>query len=108
MRKDDHVDRGEQGRRRTLVHRVLGTGVQRGCHRRARRTPTSGFEYSLHAPLLGRDQVRDLAIEIRAAFPDLAFAGTADLIGEGDYVVGQWIGGPQADKALDDMRSSNS
>ncbi len=29
----------------------------------------------------------------RAAFPDLNFWGTADLIAEGDYVVGQWEGG---------------
>ncbi len=29
----------------------------------------------------------------RAAFPDLNFEGTADLIAEGDYVVGQWEGG---------------
>ena len=31
--------------------------------------------------------------EFRAAFPDLNFWGTADLIAEGDYVVGQWQGG---------------
>jgi predicted ester cyclase len=31
--------------------------------------------------------------DFRAAFPDLAFVGTADLLAEGDYVVGQWIGG---------------
>ena len=30
---------------------------------------------------------------MRAAFPDLNFWGTADLIAEGDYVVGQWEGG---------------
>ena len=29
----------------------------------------------------------------RSAFPDLGFAGAADLIAEGDYVVGRWIGG---------------
>ena len=40
----------------------------------------------------------------RAAFPDLGFEGTADLIAEGDYVVGQWIGGgTQAGDAFDDM-----
>ena len=27
------------------------------------------------------------------AFPDLEFGGAADLIAEGDYVVGQWKGG---------------
>ena len=29
----------------------------------------------------------------REAFPDLEFGGAADLIAEGDYVVGQWKGG---------------
>jgi SnoaL-like polyketide cyclase len=29
----------------------------------------------------------------RAAFPDLKFWGAADLIAEGDYVVGRWEGG---------------
>lgn len=43
--------------------------------------------------LSGRAAVRDFARAFRAAFPDLAFGGTADLIAEGDYVVGQWIGG---------------
>jgi predicted ester cyclase len=28
--------------------------------------------------------------DFRAAFPDLSFWGTADLIAEGDTVVGQW------------------
>jgi predicted ester cyclase len=55
--------------------------------------PDIRFEYSLHSPLRGRDQVRKFASEFRAAFPDLGFAGTADLIAEGDYVVGQWEGG---------------
>ena len=31
--------------------------------------------------------------DFRQAFPDLDFWGTADLIAEGDYVVGQWEGG---------------
>jgi predicted ester cyclase len=31
--------------------------------------------------------------DFRAAFPDLEFGGTADLIAEGDYVVGRWEGG---------------
>ena len=29
----------------------------------------------------------------REAFPDLGFSGAADLIAEGDYVVGRWEGG---------------
>ena len=30
---------------------------------------------------------------VREGFPDLNFWGTADLIAEGDFVVGQWEGG---------------
>jgi predicted ester cyclase len=55
--------------------------------------PDIRFEYSLHEPLRGRDAVRRFANEFREAFPDLGFGGTADLIAEGDYVVGQWAGG---------------
>ena len=55
--------------------------------------PDIRFEYSMHAPCRGRDQVRAFATEFRTAFPDLNFWGTADLIAEGDYVVGQWEGG---------------
>lgn len=66
--------------------------------------PDIRFEYSLHAPCRGREQVRAFATKFRAAFPDLAFEGTADLIAEGDYVVGQWIGGgTQTGDAFDDM-----
>ncbi|HEX3955371.1 MAG TPA: ester cyclase [Trebonia sp.] len=55
--------------------------------------PDIRFGYSLHEPLRGRDAVRAFAQKFRAAFPDLNFWGTADLIAEGDYVVGQWEGG---------------
>ena len=55
--------------------------------------PDMRFSYSLHAPRRGRDQVRAFAATFRAAFPDLNFWGTAELIGEGDYVIGQWEGG---------------
>jgi predicted ester cyclase len=66
--------------------------------------PDIRFEYSLHAPCRGRDEVRAFATKFRAAFPDLAFGGTADLIAEGDYVVGQWIGGgTHTGDAFDDM-----
>ncbi len=67
-------------------------------------SPDIRFEYSLHAPCRGRDQVREFAAKFRAAFPDLAFGATAELIAEGDYVVGQWIGGgTQTGDAFDDM-----
>lgn len=66
--------------------------------------PDIRFEYSLHAPCRGREEVRAFATKFRAAFPDLAFGGTANLIAEGDYVVGQWIGGgAQTGEAFDDM-----
>ena len=66
--------------------------------------PDIRFEYSLHAPLRGRDAVRAFAGKFRAAFPDLNFWGTADLIAEGDYVVGQWEGGgTHTGDAFDDM-----
>jgi predicted ester cyclase len=66
--------------------------------------PDVRFEYSLHAPCRGRDEVRAFATKFRAAFPDLAFGATADLIAEGDYVVGQWVGGgTQTGDAFDDM-----
>ena len=48
--------------------------------------------------------MREFATKFRAAFPDLNFWGTADLIAEGDYVVGQWEGGgTQTGEAFDDM-----
>jgi predicted ester cyclase len=66
--------------------------------------PDIRFEYSMHAPCRGRDEVRAFATKFRAAFPDLAFGGTAELIAEGDYVVGQWIGGgTQTGEAFDDI-----
>src|SRR4051794_30723919 len=66
--------------------------------------PHIRFEYSMHAPLRGREEVREFAGRFRAAFPDLAFAGTADLIAEGDYVVGQWKGGgTHTGDAFDDI-----
>ena len=55
--------------------------------------PDIRFEYSMHAPRRGREEVKKFATAFRAAFPDLNFWGTADLIAEGDYVVGRWEGG---------------
>ena len=66
--------------------------------------PDIRFEYSLHTPLRGRDQVRAFALAFREAFPDLGFGATADLIAEGDYVVGQWKGGgTHTGPAFDDL-----
>ena len=55
--------------------------------------PEMLLKYSLHAPRRGRADIKAFMTDFRAAFPDLNFWGTADLIAEGDYVVGQWEGG---------------
>ncbi|WFU12309.1 ester cyclase (plasmid) [Rhizobium sp. CB3090] len=55
--------------------------------------PDMLLKYSLHEPRRGHDDIRAFMIGFRTAFPDLNFWGTADLIAEGDYVVGQWEGG---------------
>jgi predicted ester cyclase len=55
--------------------------------------PNMLLKYSLHDPRNGHDDIKAFMTDFRAAFPDLNFWGTADLIAEGDYVVGQWEGG---------------
>ena len=55
--------------------------------------PEMLLRYSLHAPRRGRADIKAFMTDFRAAFPDLNFWGTAELIAEGDYVVGQWEGG---------------
>ena len=55
--------------------------------------PDMLLKYSLHDARRGRDDIRAFMTDFRSAFPDLKFWGTADLIAEGDYVVGQWEGG---------------
>lgn len=55
--------------------------------------PNMLLKYSLHEPRRGRSDIKAFMTDFRAAFPDLYFWGTADLIAEGDYVVGQWEGG---------------
>jgi predicted ester cyclase len=55
--------------------------------------PDMLLKYSLHEPRKGREDIKAFMTDFRAAFPDLNFWGTADLIAEGDYVVGQWEGG---------------
>src|SRR6202163_220739 len=51
------------------------------------------LQYSLHEPRRGREDIKAFMTDFRRAFPDLNFWGAADLIAEGDYVVGQWEGG---------------
>ena len=55
--------------------------------------PDMLLKYSLHEPRRGRNDIKAFMTDFRTAFPDLNFWGTADLIAEGDYVVGQWEGG---------------
>jgi predicted ester cyclase len=55
--------------------------------------PDMLLKYSLHEPRRGREDIKAFMTDFRAAFPDLNFWGTADLIAEGDHVVGQWEGG---------------
>jgi predicted ester cyclase len=55
--------------------------------------PNMLLQYSLHEPRRGHADIKAFMADFRAAFPDLAFGGAADLIAEGDYVVGQWVGG---------------
>src|SRR5580692_238998 len=55
--------------------------------------PNMLLKYSLHEPRRGRKDIKSFMTGFRAAFPDLKFWGTADLLAEGDYVVGQWEGG---------------
>jgi predicted ester cyclase len=55
--------------------------------------PDMLLQYSLHEPRCGRDDIQAFMNDFRVAFPDLNFWGAADLIAEGDYVVGRWEGG---------------
>jgi predicted ester cyclase len=55
--------------------------------------PDMLLKYSLHEHRKGREDIKAFMSDFRDAFPDLNFWGTADLIAEGDYVVGQWEGG---------------
>lgn len=55
--------------------------------------PDMLLQYSLHAPRRGREDIKAFMTDFRRAFPDLNFWGAAELIAEGDYVVGRWEGG---------------
>jgi predicted ester cyclase len=67
--------------------------------------PNMLLQYSLHAPRRGHADVKAFQAGFREAFPNLNFWGTADLIAEGDYVVGRWEGGgTHTGPAFDDFR----
>jgi predicted ester cyclase len=55
--------------------------------------PDMLLKYSLHESRKGREDIKAFMTDFRTSFPDLGFWGTAALIAEGDYVVGQWEGG---------------
>ncbi|MPW18321.1 ester cyclase [Paraburkholderia sp. CNPSo 3157] len=55
--------------------------------------PDMLLKYSLHEPRRGREDIKAFMTGFRNAFPDLNFWGAADLIAEGDFVVGRWEGG---------------
>lgn len=55
--------------------------------------PNMLLRYSLHEPRHGGEDIKAFMTDFRKAFPDLNFWGAADLIAEGDYVVGRWEGG---------------
>ena len=55
--------------------------------------PDMLLQYSLHEPRRGHADIKAFMTGFREAFPDLNFWGAADLIAEGDYVVGRWEGG---------------
>ena len=48
--------------------------------------PDMLLKHSLHEPRNGHTDIKAFMTDFRAAFPDLNFWGTADLIAEGDYV----------------------
>jgi predicted ester cyclase len=56
-------------------------------------SPDMLLQYSLHAPRRGHNDIKAFMAGFRQAFPDLNFWGVADLIAEGDLVVGRWEGG---------------
>src|SRR5882672_6028155 len=55
--------------------------------------PDMLLQYSLHAPRRGRGDIKAFMSDFRDAFPDLNFWGAAELIAEGEHVVGRWEGG---------------
>jgi len=67
-------------------------------------SPEMLLQYSLHEPRKGHADIKAFMADFRAAFPDLKFWGAAELIAEGDYVVGRWEGGgTHTGNAFDDF-----
>src|ERR1700728_666045 len=56
-------------------------------------TPDILFQYPMHGPIRGRENLKAMMFEMRKAFPDLNFWAVGDPIAEGDYVAARWDGG---------------
>jgi predicted ester cyclase len=90
-RRSDRVKgRRQQGHCWPVVHGFLGQDLGIVDELAA---PDMLLQYSLHEPRRGREDIKAFMTDFRKAFPDLNFWGAADLIAEGDYVVGRWEGG---------------
>ena len=62
------------------------------------------LQYSLHEPRRGIADIKAFMADFRRAFPNLNFWGAADLIAEGEFVVGRWEGGGEhTGPAFDDF-----
>jgi SnoaL-like polyketide cyclase len=64
------------------------------------------LQYSLHEPRRGIADIKAFMADFRRAFPNLNFWGAADLIAEGEFVVGRWEGGGEH-TGLHSMTSSS-
>ena len=51
------------------------------------------IQFSLQMPRRGREDAKRFSAGIRDAFPNLEFHSTADVVAEGDYVIGRLEGG---------------
>ena len=56
-------------------------------------TPDILFQYPMHGPIHGRENLKAMMAEMREAFPDLNFWAVGEPIAEGDYVAARWDGG---------------
>ena len=79
---------GLQSQNEAVSDGILGQDLQSdGCKRLA--APDMLLKYSLHEPRRGREDINSLMHGFRTAFPDLNCWGTAPLLSDGDYVIGQ-------------------
>jgi hypothetical protein len=90
--RDDDTDRVPAVRK---SHGTDGQAIAQQVRKLSIRdwAPDMLLQYSLHEARRGHANIKAFMTDFRAAFPDLSFGGAADLIAEGDYVVGRWVGG---------------